>query len=192
MRQRPGFTLAELLVAVALFSVMAAGLSAIYGMVFRDQYRKVADMTAANGATTVRRAFAAAMAAATYLQDPASGAAADTLTVWANLDADGATALVDGLPVRFSQLCLDAAAQQVYLYEGAPPKPDFSCGDSPEGVTRTALAGGQGFESVSLAFYRPEPNLVQMTCAAVVADAGGARHPALVQTQAVANAHDQE
>ena len=99
---QPGFTLLELLVAVALFGVMAVGLASFNGMVFGDQYRKFADLTVANGATLVRRAFDSAMGSATYIQDPSTGAATGYLTAWANLDADGSTPLVAGAQVQFS------------------------------------------------------------------------------------------
>jgi prepilin-type N-terminal cleavage/methylation domain-containing protein len=187
-----GFTLTELLIAVVLFAVMVAGLSGIYGMVLRDQYRKFADLMVANGATLVRRAFDSSMGCATFIQDPASGASTDYLTAWTNLDADGSTPLVAGEPVQFSQICLDGAGQQVYLYQGSFPKPDFSCGDSPAGVARTPLAGGPGFQSAGLAFYRPEPDLVQMTCAVALTDRQGQAHSAVVQTQAVASVNDQD
>ena len=188
---QPGFTLLELLVAVALFGVMAAGLASFNGMVFGDQYRKFADLTVANGATLVRRAFDSAMGSATYIQDPSTGAATGYLTAWANLDADGSTPLVAGAPVQFSHLCLDADHQQIYLYQGSYPKPDFSCGDSPASVTRMPLAGGPGSQSASLAFYRPGGNLVQMTCGMTLTDHRGQVHSANVQTQAAASANDQ-
>ena len=189
--RRSGFTLVELLVAVALFGVMTIGLFAFYGMVFSNQFRRFADLTVANGATLARRAFDAAMGSATYIQAPSAGTMTDYLTVWTNLDADGSTPLVAGAPVQFSQLCLDSAEQQIYLYQGSYPKPAFSCGDSPAAVTRMPLAGGPGFQSTNLAFYRPEPDLVQMTCGITLADRQGLEHSADVQTQAVASAHDQ-
>ncbi|MCX5795197.1 MAG: prepilin-type N-terminal cleavage/methylation domain-containing protein [Elusimicrobia bacterium] len=188
---RSGFTLTELLVAVALFTVMVGGLAAFYGMVFSNQYRRFADLTVANGATMVRRAFDSAMGSATFIQDPSAGAATDYLTVWSNLDGDGRTPLVAGAPVQFSHLCLDDAAQRIYIYKGSFPKPAFSCGDSPAAVARMPLAGGPGFRSAGLAFYRPEPDLVQMTCGINLTDRQGLEHPAEVQMQAVATANDQ-
>jgi len=186
-----GFTLTELLVAVALFAVILGGMAAIYGTAFGDQYRRFADLTVANGATLVRRAFDSAMGSATYIQDPAAGASTDYLTAWTNLDADGSTPLVAGAPVQFSYLCLDSAAQRIYLYQGSLPKPAFSCGDSPFAVTRVSLAGGPGFANTSLTFYRPDPDLVQMTCDMTLTDKKGLAHSADVQTQAVASANDQ-
>ena len=189
--RRPGFTLTELLVAVALFSVLLGGFAAFYSMVFSNQCRRFADLTVANGATLVRRAFDLAMGSATFIEEPSAGASTDYLTAWTNLDADGSTPLVAGVPVQFTYLCLDGTGQQIYLYQGFFPKSDFSCGDSPDGVTRMPLAGGPGFQSTSLAFYRPEPDLVQMTCAVTLTDRQGLLHSADVQTQAVASANDQ-
>jgi prepilin-type N-terminal cleavage/methylation domain-containing protein len=189
---RPGFSLVELMVAIALFAVVAGALAGFYGMVFGNQYRRFADLTVANGETLVRRAFDTAMGSATYLQSPSSGTAAATLTAWTNLDADGRTPLVTGAPVQFSTLCLDGAGQQIYLYQGSFPKPDFSCGESTATVTRMLLAGGPGFQNTSLVFYRAQPNLVQMTCGITLTDPRGLDHSATLQTQAVANANDQD
>ena len=176
--RRSGFTLVELLVAVAIFGVMVMGLSYFYSMVFGRQYSQFADLAAANGATLARRAFDSAMGSATYIQAPSIGAAATSLTVWSNFDVDSGAPLVAGSP-QFSYLCLDSAGQNVYLYQGsgtpASWSPPTSCGTSISNVTPTLLAGGSGFAN-TLQFYRPyelnqsavtasaEPNLVQNPC----------------------------
>ncbi|MBI5241824.1 MAG: prepilin-type N-terminal cleavage/methylation domain-containing protein [Elusimicrobia bacterium] len=188
---RRGFSLVELMVAVALFAFMAGGLAAFYGMAFGSQYRRFADVGVANGATLVRRSFDYALGSATYIQDPSTGTAADLLTVWTNLDADGASPLVAGAPVRYTTLCLDASSLTVYSYQGGFPKVDFACGQSPAGVSRDILAGGPGFREARLVFYRPEPNLVQMTCALDITDARGIAHAAQVQAQATTSSHGQ-
>jgi prepilin-type N-terminal cleavage/methylation domain-containing protein len=189
--RQAGFTLMELIVAVALFGVMVTGFAAFYSMAISNQYRKFADLNVANGATLVRRAFDSAMGSATYIQEPSRGGATDYLTAWTNLDADGVTPLVAGVPVQFSQLCLDGVSQRIYLYQGNYPKPDFSCGDSTGTVIRMPLAGGQGFQNTTLTFYRPEPDLIQMTCGITLTDTQGLNHSASVQTQAVTSANDQ-
>ena len=193
--RRSGFTLMELLVAVALFGIIAAGLSAVYGMVFGRLYSQFSDLAVANGETLVRRAFDSAVGPATYIQDPSAGTLAGHLTVWANLDADGSTPLV-GSVAQFSYLCSDAAGQHIYLYQGqglpASWSPPTSCGASLSNATLMPLAGGPGFQN-TLAFYRPyELNqLIQMSCGLTLTDKRGLEHSADVQTQAVANANGQ-
>lgn len=184
--RRPGFTLAELLVAVTLFGIMMAGMAGFYAMVFRSQTRRFTDVALQNGGTLVRRAFDSAVGAATYVQDPSTGCIAGYLTAWTNLDADGATPLVAGVAVRFQHLCVDKAQQQVFLYQGRFPKPAFLCGEpAPRGASRVLVAGGPGFH-VDLSFYRPEENLVQMNkCLLTLTGSLGEAHEAGVQAQAV-------
>jgi len=194
--RRSGFTLIELLVAVAIFGVMAGGLTVFYGMVFGSQYRKFADLTVANGATFVRRAFDSAMGSATYIQDPAPPlpVSASYLTVWTNRDVDGSTSLVTTVTPQFSYLCCTpaGACTQIYLYQGSAAVPG-NCGDAPAaGVTRTLLVGGPGFQSASLAFYRPDPNLVQMKCGITLTDKRGLKHSVELWTQAVMSANGQK
>lgn len=193
--RQPGFTLIELLVAVALFGAMVVGLSAFYGMVFGDQYRKFADLAVANGTTSVRRAFDSAVGSATYIQAPLVGNVGNYLTVWTNLDTDGATALVTGVTPQFSHLCCtpDVRCTTIYLYQGTgSANVPSACGANPaSGVTRMLLVGGSGFSDTSLAFNRLEPNLVQMTSGITLTDTRMLEHSAFVETQAVVSANDQ-
>jgi hypothetical protein len=122
-----------------------------------------------------------------------------------NLGANGGTPLVGAL-AQYSYLCLDAAGQNIYLYQGqglpaswSPPSP---CGASLPGATLMLLAGGSGFQN-TLQFYRPyemnqsavnaigEPNIVQMMCNVTLSDSRGEEHSEQVQTQAVVAANDQ-
>jgi hypothetical protein len=133
------------------------------------------------------------MGSATFIQAPSAGASTAYLTAWTNLDVDGITPLVAGVQPQFSYLCCTpvGACTQIYLYQGPAGVPG-NCGDAPaSGVTRMSLVGGPGFQSASLAFFRPDPDLVQMTCGVTLTDMQGLAHSADVRTQAVASANDQ-
>ena len=163
-RASPGFSLVELMIALGLFTAIAASLLAFQGMVLGSRNRSLGQTTLGNHVTIIRRAFAAAVESSSYVARPGPGASSPALTALSNCADDGVTPLAAGLPATFSHLCVDAAGQNIYLYQGAAPAPAIVCGADPgAGVTRTAVAGGEAFAVTTINFNRPlDTTLVQL------------------------------
>lgn len=79
-----GFTLVEILVAVFIFSMVMAGLSAIYSTAYRQGYRTLRDMHLKTGGARALREIQAELQTATLIEQPANGAAGSILSGFKN------------------------------------------------------------------------------------------------------------
>lgn len=163
-RSAAGFSLVELLVAVALFGLVAAALAAIEGTAFRNQARLLSQNAAADAATLSGRALRRAAHTASYLQSPPVGAASSSLTLWDNVDpADGSSPLIASAPRRYSHFCL-AGDGSLHLYRGAWPFLGAFCGGSaPAGGSHETLVGGLSGLSAWATFFRPSRPSLQVS-----------------------------
>jgi prepilin-type N-terminal cleavage/methylation domain-containing protein len=90
MRQRQaGFTLVELLVAVAIFAMVVAGLSVIYSTAFMQGTGLLTDTRMKGSSAVAMRAIQNELAQATRLQLPAPGTSDNHLRGWTNMSPDG-------------------------------------------------------------------------------------------------------
>ena len=181
-----GFTLIELVVSVALFSVVMAGIGSISMAVLRHQTRLLVASSFDNATTLARRSLTAALQDATYVAAPPSGIAGGVLTTWTNLDDDGVTRIVPGRPSRFTHHCVSADASLLHFYSGAAPMPAIACGGDYSGVFHTVLAGGAGYR-LAARFYRPPEaaNLVEAGVSLSLLRADGSRRDADVQVKVI-------
>ncbi|MBI3299210.1 MAG: type II secretion system protein [Elusimicrobia bacterium] len=152
-----GFSIAELLMALALFSIMLTAMAGVYALAFKGQADSIRQGAVSDQGTLLHNALNRAFAAATYVSDPAPGGTDTRLTLWENVDpADGAGALVAGLPRTYRHFCRDASASGVYLYRGEYPRTDIVCGTTTGG---DLLAGGTRM-AVAALFSREAENVV--------------------------------
>ncbi|MDD5656972.1 MAG: prepilin-type N-terminal cleavage/methylation domain-containing protein [Elusimicrobia bacterium] len=159
---RPGFALVELLIAMALFAIIAVGLLSFQSMVLGGHSRALNSSALGNSVTAIRRAFTVALQEASYVSLPSAGSSAPAFTALSNCEDDGATPLAAG-PAGFSHICLDAAGKNIFIYRGAAPVPAIVCGQDPgAGVTRALVAGGRGLRVNTIRFNRPSSVLVQL------------------------------
>ncbi len=181
-----GFTLIELVVSVALFSIVMAGIASISMAVLRNQTRLLVASSIDNATTITRHSLTVALQDATYVAAPPPGADAAVLTTWSNLDDDGVTRIVPGLPSRFTHHCLDAGASSLHFYSGSAPMPAIVCGGEYAGVFHTVLAGGAGY-SLAARFSRPasSANLVEADVGLALVRADGSRRDTTVQLKVI-------
>lgn len=182
---RNGFTLLELLIAVALFGVVMSGVAAMTATAVRGQVRLLGAAVLDNAATLERRALATTLQSATFVELPGPGEISSALTAWTNRADDGVTPLVAGLPVRFAHQCVAADGESLHLYTGTAPMPAIVCGEEASGAAHAVIASGPLFQ-VTARFYRPDeaPDLVQADVALTLTK-DGVVHASNVQTQVV-------
>lgn len=145
MTRRPegGFTLLELVVAMALFAVVGTAVAEVYTAAYANATKRFSEASFYDSNTLLRAALVSAVDGATYIQRPGPGGFDDALVVWTNLDDDGAMPLVPGDPVRFAELCLDRASGAVYLYRGdSGPPAAGQCGSDDSRWQRTPIVQG--------------------------------------------------
>jgi hypothetical protein len=174
-----------LIIAVGLFALVMAGVAAMTGTVVRAQTRLLGGAVLGNAATLARRASAVALESATFVATPGPGEISAALTAWSNLEDDGLTTMVPGVPARYAHECVSADGSFLHLYTGTAPLPAIVCGDEAPGARHLVVAGGPRF-SISARFYRPEENadLVQ-TDIALAMTKDGVESDAAVRTEAV-------
>jgi len=154
-RKSRGFTLAELLFAVALFSIMMLTLAAIQAAAFRDRSRLARDNMIGNGATLIRSTVENSLVSATLLASPSEGAASQDLVAWTNVDPADGSAIVPSLPREFTRICLEPSGARLYGYRGRYPMPASPpCGADAPGMERWLVAGGAPLQ-LAVRFYRP-------------------------------------
>ncbi|HVE14177.1 MAG TPA: prepilin-type N-terminal cleavage/methylation domain-containing protein [Elusimicrobiota bacterium] len=171
-----GFTLPELLVAIALFAIIAAAMTSLQTYMLNEQALTLTTSLAQESATLVGKALRDGTAPATYIQTPAAGDRTSSLVVWANTDPVTLNPLDSTMPVAWTDFCLDAQ-DRLLRYEGTGAMPAIDCGNTAGGVV---VAGDpdRGL-TVDLSLYRPEDdsNLLQLSYT-VHLDARG-KQPAL-------------
>lgn len=180
-----GFTLAELLMAMALFGLMMAAMAGIQAMASRTQAQQVSDTLVEGAATLAREAVGRALAGASCVSTPSAGAASDKLTAWENVDPEnGSSPLVPGEDRAFSHLCMDGGSS-LHLYSGGYPMPLIACGAEVSGVEHVLVAGGANL-AVSARFYRPpdSANVVLVDYTVETAGAAPIGRPARVTHRA--------
>lgn len=186
-RRQAGFTLVELLIAVALFIFIMAGTASLTGSVLRSQTRLLNETVLDNAVSVTRRSIVASLGTATYI-DPAvlpAGGRNDHFTALSNVGDDGVTPIVPAVAVRYFHHCVTAGGDSLHFYTGDGQPPAIVCGSDAAGAVHSVVAGGPGFAVTSAQFSRPaeSPNLVQADIAFSLTK-GGVTRSAGLQTQA--------
>jgi prepilin-type N-terminal cleavage/methylation domain-containing protein len=174
-----GFSLIEIMVALALSGLLFAAIISIQGTVLRSQSRVFGQTIAGNQSSTAMKAFQLFAGAASFIQAPAPGNYATAATLWENFD--GAEAIDPASPARFHHFCVkpsgsDPAIGHLLLYEGSGyPMAPVTCGNAVAGMTMTLISGGVAGTTIAPLFYRPlgEDNLIQFQYSVNMPASGG-------------------
>lgn len=160
--QASGFTLTELLVAVALFGIAATAVHGIQATAIRGQSAMMRKMVVENNATLVGSAMRDALASANVIVRPGVGETAAELLVLENVDPRDNVSPLPGVPLapRFSYFCADSGGS-MHLYRGELPAPNINCGHAPPQKAEKLLVVGQANSlQVAPLFSRPARNSV--------------------------------
>jgi hypothetical protein len=180
---KPGSTILELVISIAIFSMAIMALIVIEAMAVRRQTHSIAKMILDNHASMIGAWIRNALISASYIQSPALGATSPSLTAWENVHPEDGSPIDPSLRRSFRHFCVhvvssgppEQAQSDFYLYEGSWPMPVFSCGALPPlGVQRIPVAGAVRGLSLSTTFRRPSNNVLQIHCAATWTKPGGA------------------
>lgn len=199
MRRARGFSLIELMVAILLFSLIAAAMAAIQEMALKRQSGSMDQDAAAGNASALGRVLRRELASISHIQTPTAPPPGQTrqtptLTVWENANpgpgAETGNPLVAGRPRVFKHFCVQRVANgpptqvrdDFYFYTnrnasgGATdvwPMPAISCGGAaPSGGQRIMLAGGVTGMSIAPAFTRTSNNALQVGYIVVMSPRG--------------------
>ncbi|HVE12648.1 MAG TPA: prepilin-type N-terminal cleavage/methylation domain-containing protein [Elusimicrobiota bacterium] len=162
-RASRGFSLVELMTAMAIFGLVATALGSFQQTVAQGETSMLGRTALGNNATLLGQTFRSAMDQATVIVQPASGTGGAALLVGINVDpADGVSAMLPppaGPSPTYAYLCVDSS-QALELYQGPWPMPTIACGEDAARATRTLVAGG-GALTVAPLFTRIDGNTVQ-------------------------------
>lgn len=121
---RPGFTLAEMILALFIFSFMAASLATIYATANRHMFQNYRNNTIKTNADFAMKVIQNKLAQATRIDVPAAGAAGNQLAIAENVDqASGCYPIQYGVPVVWHYFCtaadsIDPSVVDLYYHTG--------------------------------------------------------------------------
>lgn len=107
-RASPGFTLAELLVALALMGVVLMGLTTFQHALLRDKGKMMGEITARNEADFARRMVIRDVSEATTIAFPPTATAANELVGLKNVRSDNLSFQASATPARWTAACAGA------------------------------------------------------------------------------------
>lgn len=119
-RLRAGFTLVELMLASLIFSMVVAGLAAIYSTAYHQSGRIITDSRLKSTAAIALRQVTQEVVAATRFYEPAPGASGSYLRGCSNMATDG-TVITAAQPVSSFGFCVQGAAQGACAAPDSPP-----------------------------------------------------------------------
>ncbi|MDE2509757.1 MAG: prepilin-type N-terminal cleavage/methylation domain-containing protein [Elusimicrobia bacterium] len=135
-RARGGFTLVELIMAMALGSLVIIGLSNLMVPLTRAQVYATRGLTAQMNAVAAQTAAERALREATWIGTPAApGLPSDRLEGCANAVVDPGTdpvAMDPTRPMRWFAFCSQDGVVYEHAGDGCPPR--YSCGTAPQGT----------------------------------------------------------
>jgi hypothetical protein len=144
--------LVELLIATSLACVIFASLATLQAFLARSQHQALREGLLQNQASYALRVMQDELRAATWVQTPAGGGTAGTLTGFSNLNPlDQTSPIVATLPQRYFHFCLNTESF-LYRHSGAWPLPTIICG-GPVGSAEHLL--GRPGAVVSFSARRP-------------------------------------
>jgi prepilin-type N-terminal cleavage/methylation domain-containing protein len=149
MKTRPGFTLAELVIAVLIFGFMSTSLATIYSTANRHMFQNYRNNMIKSNVSLAMRDIRHNLQEATRVDTPAAGAGGNVLAFVVNVDQLTGCypvnqAAVAGTPPTWHYFCtradaIDPAITDLYHHTAAIPVNASWCGSSP-----TSFWGGAG------------------------------------------------
>ncbi|MFH1726727.1 MAG: hypothetical protein ABII00_19130 [Elusimicrobiota bacterium] len=190
-----GFSLAELVIASLLFSMVIAGLAAIYGTVFQQSGRILGNSRIKNQAAYALRAMQNQVTVATHLEDPPRGVPGSQLSGCRNAKPDGTRIVPSPEKHGSFGFCLRNTAIRLcqvpgnsppclfyYYWPNICPPPQVTpanCGNPVSGVSPEVLAseveGGAGGGNV----FERSQEITDVRIAFAVTKAKTRSHPKL-------------
>lgn len=153
--RRAGYTLIELVLSVALGSVVLVGLSNLMVPLTRAQVAASRGQTAQLSLVSAQSAVERALRQATWLRSPAeAGIPGDRLEGCENarMENNTATPMDETRPMRWFAFCSQDGLVFDHAGEGCPPV--YSCGRDPLG----SFGGGTVFSTATARFTRASVN----------------------------------
>lgn len=152
-RDRRGFTLVEVIIAVLLGSMIIMALASIFGTAFRSQSAEFSREINVDSVLASYRSIVGSVENATRVVLPAIGGQSNVLRGCTNFSVSANQRIVAANPIRWFNFCVDATGNMWYAWTdtqlncavGAPP----SCGAA------GAYAGGQVMQVGRRVFLPP-------------------------------------
>lgn len=119
-RRPAGFTLVELMLASLIFSMVVAGLAAIYSTAYHQSGRIITDSRLKSTAAIALRQVTQEVVSATRFLEPGPGASGSCLRGCSNVATDG-TLITTAQPVTSFGFCVQAATLGSCAAPDAPP-----------------------------------------------------------------------
>jgi len=166
---RPGFNLAELIIATALVGIVFVALLSLQTSVVASQQRQLSAHKLAGDAAYAAEALKRDIRSATVIAEPNIGASSSLLRGYINVNpSDQLTPVVASKPSGYFTYCVDEKKQVLYRYFWAFPIgrsfTGFACGNpSDPGRTREALITSSDGASLNYSFTigAQTPNVVE-------------------------------
>lgn len=115
MKNRPGFTLAELLIAILIFSLMMISLATIYGTSNRHLFQSYRENVVKSNLNIAMKTIQNAVSKATRIDAPSPGSSSNELKVATNVDnTTGCYPLIPGKNIEWHYFYLDTANKMLY------------------------------------------------------------------------------
>jgi prepilin-type N-terminal cleavage/methylation domain-containing protein len=113
-KNKSGFTLTELLIAIIIFSFMMISLATIYATSNRHMFQSYRENVVKSNLNIAMKTIQNAISKATRIDEPSSGASSNSLKVATNVDNNGCYPLVPGEDIEWHYFYLDVTKKILY------------------------------------------------------------------------------
>lgn len=118
IKNKSGFTLVELVIAIMIFSFMMISLVTIYATSNRHMFQSYRENVVKSNLNVAMKTIQNALSKATRIDEPSSGSSSNNLKFATNVDSiTDCRPLVTGVSVEWHYFCLNVTNKRLYYYK---------------------------------------------------------------------------